>query len=175
MLGELLRNALYDQIIEVGYFVYTMCLWGILLFIVEYLGQYLGQKSLFLRGIFDGLIKSGNIDWIQLKKNRMNINQLQSLLRQSETFSIRDVDFCYLEANSSISILKKPQYQKVTGEDLNISIKSVHVPVSVIRDGKVLWDELKDLGFNESWLKQQRLSEKHLQSERHFIRRMARG
>ncbi len=62
------------------------------------------------------------------------------------------------EANRSISILKKPQYQKVTGEDLNISIKPVHIPVTVIRDGKVLWDELRDLGFDESWLKQQLLS-----------------
>ncbi|WP_338011598.1 hypothetical protein [Lederbergia galactosidilytica] len=50
VLGELLRNALYDQKIGGGYIIYTVCLWGILLFIVE----YLGQKSLFLQGIFDG-------------------------------------------------------------------------------------------------------------------------
>lgn len=43
----------------------------------------------------------------------MNINQLQSLLRQSETFSIREVAYCYLEANGSISILKKSKYQKL--------------------------------------------------------------
>jgi uncharacterized membrane protein YcaP (DUF421 family) len=34
-------------------------------------------------------------------------------------------------------------------------IKSVYVPVTLIRDGKVLWDELIDLGFNESWFKKQ--------------------
>lgn len=35
----------------------------------------------------------------------------------------------------------------------------VYVPVTLIRDGKVLWDELKDLNFDESWLKKQLLSQ----------------
>jgi uncharacterized membrane protein YcaP (DUF421 family) len=101
------------------------------------------------------LINNGRVDYEELKKNRMNINQLQSLLRQSETFSIREVAFCYLEANGSISILKKTKYQKTTQEDFNLPIKPIYVPVTLIRDGKVLWDELNDLGFDDSWLRTQ--------------------
>ena len=89
----------------------------------------------------------------------MNLNQLQSLLRQSETFSIREVAFCYLEPNGSISILKKSQYQKTTLEDFNLMGKPAYVPVTLIRDGNVLWDEIRDLGFDESWLKTQLLSQ----------------
>ncbi len=152
VLGELLGNALYDPKIGVPYVVYSMALWGLLLFLVE----YLGQKFLSFRGIFEGkpsaLIKNGRVNREELRKNRMNLNQLQSLLRQSETFSIREVAFCYLEANGSISILKKTKYQKTTQEDFNMPIKSVYVPVTLIRDGKVLWDELKELGFDEFWL-----------------------
>ncbi|OKL37401.1 DUF421 domain-containing protein [Domibacillus mangrovi] len=159
VLGELLGNALYDRQIGAFYMIYSMALWGILLFLVE----YLGQKFLAFRGIFEGkpsaLIKNGIVDREELRKNRMNLNQLQSLLRQSETFSIREVAFCYLEANGSISILKKMKYQKTTQEDFNMPIKSVYVPVTLIRDGKVLWDELNDLGFDESWLKIQLTSQ----------------
>lgn len=36
----------------------------------------------------------------------------------------------------------------------------VYVPVTLIRDGKVLWDELKDLNFSESWLETQLISQK---------------
>ncbi len=144
--------------IGVGYIIYAMCLWGLLLFVVE----YIGQKSLWFRGIFEGkpaaLIKDGKIDREVLKKSKMNLNQLQSMLRQSETFSIREVAFCYLESNGSISILKKPQYQKTTLEDFNIVGKPAYVPVTIIRDGKVLWDEIRDLGFDESWLKMQLLA-----------------
>ncbi|MCU5507046.1 DUF421 domain-containing protein, partial [Bacillus cereus] len=138
--------------------VYSMTLWGFLLFMVE----YLGQKFLLLRKVFEGkpsaLIKNGVVDRDELKKNRMNLNQLQSLLRQSETFSIREVAFCYLEANGSISILKKTKYQKTTQEDFNMLTKPVYVPVTLIRDGEVLWDELHDLKLDESWLKTELMS-----------------
>jgi uncharacterized membrane protein YcaP (DUF421 family) len=154
VLGELLGNALYDDKIGISYVIYSMSLWGCLLFLVD----YIGLKSLYFRGIFEGkpsaLIKNGVVDREALKRNHLNLNQLQSLLRQSETFSIREVAYCYLEANGSISILKKSKYQKTTQEDFNMPSQSVHVPVSIIRDGIVLWDEIKELGFNEEWLKE---------------------
>ncbi|XKO57291.1 YetF domain-containing protein [Lysinibacillus fusiformis] len=155
VLGELLGNALYDEKVGVLYIIYSMVLWALLLLIVE----ILGQKFLKLRLIFEGkpsvLIRDGVINREQLKKNRMNINQLQSLLRQSETFSIREVAYCYLESNGSISILKKSPYQKTTREDFNKPLKQVHVPVTIIRDGKLLVNELRDIGKNEEWLKVQ--------------------
>lgn len=132
-----------------------MTIWGGLLFLVE----YLSQKFLAFRGVVEGkpsaLIKNGMVDRESLRKNRMNINQLQSLLRQSEPFSIREVVYCYLEANGSVSILKKSKYQKTTQEDFNIPSTVVSVPVTIIRDSEVLWDKIIDLGFNESWLKAQ--------------------
>jgi uncharacterized membrane protein YcaP (DUF421 family) len=153
VLSELLGNALYDPKIGLNYIIYSMSLWGALLLMVE----YLSQKFLSFRGLALGkpsvLIKNGVINREELKKNRMNINQLQSLLRQSETFSIREVAYCYLEANASISILKKTKYQKTTQEDFNIPSKTVYVPVTLIRDGEVLWDELNDIGLDEAWLK----------------------
>jgi uncharacterized membrane protein YcaP (DUF421 family) len=136
-----------------------MTIWGGLLFGVE----ILSQKFLSFRGVVEGkpsaLIKNGIVDREALRKNRMNINQLQSLLRQSETFSMREVAFCYLEANGSISILKKSKYQKTTQEDFNMPSKVVSVPVTLIRDGEVLWDEIFDLGFDESWLKSQLITQ----------------
>lgn len=155
VLGELLGNGLYQDDVGLFYIVYTMVLWSILLFIVE----YLGQKFLAVRGFFEGkpaaLIKNGIIDRDELKKNRMNINQLQSLLRQSETFSVREVAYCYLEVDGSISIMKKSKYQKTTQEDFNFIPKPVYIPVTLIRDGQVLWDEIENLGYDEDWLLKQ--------------------
>ncbi|MCP3739833.1 YetF domain-containing protein [Rossellomorea sp. BNER] len=152
VLGELLGNALYDDKVGVRYIFYSMCLWGFLLFVVE----LASQKFLKLRLLFEGkpsvLIRNGIVNREQLKKNRMNLNQLQSLLRQSETFSIREVAYCYLEANGSISLLKKTPYQKTTQEDFNLSYKPVHVPVTLIRDGELLTDELLDIDRSEEWL-----------------------
>lgn len=155
VLGELIGNAIYDDKISFYYIMYSMVLWGALLITVE----YLGQKFLVFRGMVEGkpsaLIRNGVVDRHELKKNRMNINQLQSLLRQSETFSIREVAYCYLEPNGSLSILKKTKYQKTTQEDFNMPPKPVCVPVTIIRDGEVLWDEITELGYDEAWLTSQ--------------------
>ncbi|MDQ8738812.1 DUF421 domain-containing protein [Paenibacillus sp. LHD-38] len=152
VLGELLGNAVYDEKVSVWYIFYSMSLWALLLLTVE----IVGQKFLGLRKVFEGkpsvLIHNGIVNRNQLKKNRMTINQLQSLLRQSETFSIREVAYCYLEANGSISILKKSPKQKIQQEDLNLPEKTVYIPVTLIRDGELLMDELIELGRNEEWL-----------------------
>jgi uncharacterized membrane protein YcaP (DUF421 family) len=155
VLGELLGNALYDDHIHLWYIIYSISLWGALLLLVE----YINQKWLPFRRLSEGkpaaLIRNGIIDYEALKKNRMTLNQLQSLLRQSETFSLREVAYCYLEANGSISILKKSKYQKTTREDFQLPPQSVYVPITLIRDGELLIDELRELGKDEQWLNEQ--------------------
>lgn len=153
VLSELLGNALYDEKVGVEYIIFSMTLWAIMIFTVE----FLSQKFLLFRKISEGkpsvLIHNGIINREQLKKNHMNINQLQSLLRQSETFSIREVAYCYLEANGSISILKKTPKQKLQQEDMQLPPKTVYVPVTLIRDGELLHDELVEIGKCSDWLK----------------------
>ncbi|MED4970189.1 DUF421 domain-containing protein [Parageobacillus toebii] len=153
VLGELLGNALYDDHVHLWYIIYSISLWGALLLLVE----YMNQKWLSFRRLSEGkptaLIRNGIIDYEALKKNRMTLNQLQSLLRQSETFSLREVAYCYLEANGSISVLKKSKYQKTTREDFQLPPQSVYVPITLIRDGELLIDELRELGKDEEWLR----------------------
>lgn len=99
VLSELLGNAVYEKSIPIAYIFYTILVWGALLFLVE----YFAKKSRFLRRLFEGkpsiVIRNGQIDFEQLNSINMNINQLQSLLRQSEIFSIREVAFAFIEPN----------------------------------------------------------------------------
>ncbi|MCJ7843435.1 DUF421 domain-containing protein [Lederbergia sp. NSJ-179] len=152
VLGELLGNALYDEKIGIKYIIFSMILWAAMLLFFE----IISQKFLKLRLISEGkpsvLIQNGIINREQLKKNRMNLNQLQSLLRQSETFSIREVAYCYLESNGAISILKKSPKQKVQQEDLKLPPQPIFAPVTLIRDGELLIDELEEIGKNKQWL-----------------------
>ncbi|MFC3038738.1 DUF421 domain-containing protein [Virgibacillus xinjiangensis] len=155
VLSELLGNALYEETVGLFYIMYAMGLWGGLLVFVE----YMGQKFLWFRGVSEGkpsaLIERGMVSREALRKNGMNLNQLQSLLRQSEIFSVREVAFCYLEANGAISVLKKSKYQKTVQDDFHMPIQQVEVPITFIRDGKILWDELEEAGFDEAWLQTQ--------------------
>ncbi|AMX83692.1 hypothetical protein GS3922_08490 [Geobacillus subterraneus] len=152
VLGELLGNALYDDHIHLWYIIYSITLWGGMLLLVEYASQKWLSFRLWSEGKPTVLIRNGAIDYEALKKSRLTLNQLQSLLRKHETFSIREVAFCFLEADGEISVLKQADHQKTTREDFHLPPHPVYVPVTLVRDGQLLRDELMELGKNEQWL-----------------------
>ncbi|WP_018931927.1 YetF domain-containing protein [Gracilibacillus lacisalsi] len=158
VLSELLGNAIYEEKVPISYIFFTLLIWGSLLFLVE----YIAQKSLFYRGKFEGkpatVIRDGQIDFDELKKSRMNLNQLQSLLRQSEIFSIREVAFALIEPNGSISVLKKAQYKKTTQQDFNMPPQPIYLPITVIKDGEILKEHLTEINKDVPWLQNQLLA-----------------
>jgi uncharacterized membrane protein YcaP (DUF421 family) len=152
VLSELLGNAVYERSISIIEILLAIAFWGGLLFLIE----FIFQKSLFLREKLEGdpaiLIRNGQIDFEQLKKSRMNINQLQSLLRQSEVFSIREVAYALMEPNGGLSVLKKSAYQKTTLEDLKLPNHTVHLPIAIIRDGELMSENFRAINKDEQWL-----------------------
>ncbi|MFP6334725.1 YetF domain-containing protein, partial [Bacillus subtilis] len=62
------------------------------------------------------IIRDGVMDRKLLTKNKLDVNQVLSILRQNNVFSVREVKYGILEANGQISLLLKSKYQK---PDLN--------------------------------------------------------
>lgn len=153
IMGELLGNAIYDDDTGIVKVFFAITVWGILIFAI----QIVGQKSSILRSYLEGkpslVIQKGVIDRQALKKSRMNINELQTLLRDKEVFSVREVEYAILEPNGTLSVLRKPEFDTPTLKDLNISLKSKSLPMVLISDGIILNQDLKKIGKNESWLK----------------------
>ncbi|MCD8501383.1 MAG: DUF421 domain-containing protein [Bacillaceae bacterium] len=155
VLGELIGNAIYNKDIGIKYILYAIFLWGSFIYLIERITQkYKGSRSI-LEGNPAIVIRNGWIDREQLKKNKLDINQLQHLLRDKDIFSLREVEYAILEANGTVNVLRKPQYERPTNKDLNINYERVFLPISLIIDGEVLWDNLEQAGLNEQWLKQQ--------------------
>lgn len=118
---------------------------------------FISLKSGKLRQIIDGqptiLIKKGKIMRDSLKSNRVNMDDLSMLLRKQNIFSITEVDYAILEPNGNLSIMKKPPHQQVTKSDMNIYTTSLnHIPSEIIVDGKIIYDNLKELNLSENWL-----------------------
>jgi uncharacterized membrane protein YcaP (DUF421 family) len=157
VLSELVGNAVFDKSIPIYHIPIAVFIWGGLLFLVD----YIAQKSQLFRQIFEGkpsmVIRNGQVDYEQLKKCRININQLQSLLRQSEIFSIREVAFAFIEANGSISVLKKSPYQKTTLKDFNMPDQPVYLPLTLIRDGELIKENIEEINKDDQWLRNQLL------------------
>ncbi|MBC6972606.1 DUF421 domain-containing protein [Bacillus sp. Xin] len=153
VLGELVGNSIYDSKVKVWSILYAVFVWVILIYTIE----VLTQKWRKTRNIFEGnpsiIIRNGCIDRKQLSANHLDINQLHQMLRQQkDIFSIREVEYMILEPNGKISVLKKPKYASPTIEDLSLKQKAVYLPISLISDGEVVKDNLKQAGFDENWL-----------------------
>ncbi|MBH1941799.1 DUF421 domain-containing protein [Mobilitalea sibirica] len=152
VLGELLGNAVYDEKVKIWSILYSFILWTILMLLIELITQKF-RKS---RKVFEGepaiIIRNGQFDYQVMKREKLDINELQSMLRQKDVFTVREVEYGILEQNGALSIIKKPKYDKPTLEDMNLPTKSVNLPTNLILDGEVLKDNLKAIGFDEDWL-----------------------
>lgn len=158
ILGELLGNAIYDENVHIFYILYALVVWGLLIFVIE----FWTQKKKGVRGILEGqpeiVIHNGKLVYGALKKSKLDINQLQGLIRQKGYFSIYDVKYAILETNGTVSVLPKSDVDMVKRSDLDLPEEEVTLPISLISDREIIYDNLKELGRNETWLKKKLLA-----------------
>ncbi|MDF2880682.1 MAG: hypothetical protein K0R54_1239 [Clostridiaceae bacterium] len=142
VLGELVGNAIYSLDVNLLYILYSLGLWTFLVYFIE----IATQKKRKLRAFFEDkpsvIIVNGQIDFIELKRSKLDLDELQGLLRQKDVFLIKDVKFAILETNGALSILK-------TEESNNIKIT---LPINLIMDGEVILENLKACDHDMAWV-----------------------
>lgn len=155
VLGDLVGNALYNENIKIKEIIFTVFFWGFLVYIV----QFITQKSFRLRTLLEGrpsiVIHEGKICYNELKKNRLDLSQLQHMLRAKDAFSVSEVEYAILETDGSLSILKKSDYAAPTKSDHNMPNQPPNLPVTLISDGRLIRENLQRSGMNETWLQQE--------------------
>lgn len=121
--------------------------------------SFLNMKSLKAREILCGrpsiLIYRGKIMEKELKKQRFTINELEERIRGNNVFSLGDVEYAILETSGQVTVIQKPEKRNVTPEDLNIMPDYEGIPYDLVVDGKVMTENLKELGKNYKWLEKQ--------------------
>jgi uncharacterized membrane protein YcaP (DUF421 family) len=154
-LGELVGGAIHDKDISPWQVVYTTAIWGALIYTTEIITQkFKGTRSL-LEGKPSLIIYKGKINYKDLKSNKLDLDQLQILLRKKDVFSIREVEYAILETDGTVSVLKKSYFAAPTRSDLNLKEEPTHLPMALVSDGEILVDNLQEAGFDEKWLQEQ--------------------
>lgn len=159
ILGELVGNAVYDHEVRIKEIIFASLLWGLLIYIIEFITQKIKGSRKFLEGEPNIVIQKGILKYEVLKKNKLDINQLQSLLRQQGCFSIKEAEYAILETNGMLSVLLKSKYDTPKMQDVELAPKQVYLPITLILDGEVVYDNLQEAGVDEEWLKQELASQ----------------
>ncbi|MHC0035423.1 DUF421 domain-containing protein [Pseudoneobacillus sp. C159] len=118
-------------------------------------------KSKQARKVIEGepviVVKKGKIMEDQLRKQRLDMDELRAMLRKKEVFSLDEVEYAIFETDGTLSVMKKEEKQPVTKKDLNIPQKSGSIdPIvtQVVSDGIILNHHLANLNLGPKWLEQ---------------------
>ncbi|MBM7659701.1 uncharacterized membrane protein YcaP (DUF421 family) [Bacillus mesophilus] len=152
VLGELVGGAIHDKDVSAFQIIYAVLIWGALIYITEITTQKFITSRYFLEGSPSLIIRRGEINYKRLKKNKLDLDQLQNLLRKKDIFSIRDVEFAILETDGTVSVLKKTDSDTPTKKDLNIKSNPVHLPLALVSDGQLVEKNIKEAGVEKSWV-----------------------
>lgn len=105
---------------------------------------YYSLKNAKIRDAFDGIpsiiIKKGIINFKEMVKQRYNIDDLLTQLREQHIRSIEEVDYAVLETSGNLSVFKK------NGE------LSSEYPMPIILDGEIQLETLQELEKDEKWV-----------------------
>lgn len=135
--------------------IYAVILFGLCAYVIS----YLTMKSMWMRRFFSGtptvVIQDGKLLNKNMSKTKLDINDLLEQLRMQGYFDIKEIEYAILEVNGTISVLEKPLYQPVTCKDMKIKTEKSSILANIIIDGKIMYNNLKLLNKDESWLLQE--------------------
>lgn len=123
---------------------------------VAYFVSFLTMKSIKLRRFFMGtptiVIQKGKLLESNLKKLKLDVNDLLEECRYNGYFNIEEIEYAIMEVNGNISILPKGKYKPVVIQDLDLEVPKQGLCANVIIDGKPMSNNLKIALKDEAWL-----------------------
>lgn len=114
--------------------------------IVSFLALKSRKISAFLSGKPTVLIKKGEIDYKQLKIERITLDEILEQLRIQGYFNLRDVQYAILETDGNLSVVPASTYNSTPPRPYK------HLPISLVLDGKLLKEGLQMANKDINWL-----------------------
>ena len=128
----------------------------ITLVFTEVVISFLCLKSKKLRSFLSGrpsiVIQNGEINTPELRRLRLNVDDLLEELRNKDVSDINDVDMAIVDTNGQMCIIPKPDRRPLTPRDIGLTPDKETLPYTLVSDGRIISDNLKKTGKTEEWL-----------------------
>lgn len=152
-LGSIAAEMATDTENPFYYYLIAMTIFLLLALLVS----IFGRKNSFLKRLLKGkpatLIYEGKIDYDQLNKSNIDVNDLLSMLREKNYFDINDVAYAIFEPSGKLSVLPKGNQRPVVLEDVNReAIEQASLTNVLIVDGEISKSGLSEANKTEEWL-----------------------
>lgn len=155
MVSELASLPMQDTRIPIMHGIIPI----ITLLTLQTLVSILELKNEKLRKLFSGkpsvVINAGQLNFKELEKERFNLNDLMEELRLQGYYNLEDIQYAILETSGQLSVIPKTELSPATKADLNLKPQQDTLPVTLVLDGRINFDNLKIINKDKHWLKQQ--------------------
>ncbi len=124
--------------------------------LVDVIITLLGRKSAAAKGFFKGnpipIIEEGKINYKNLQKSKLDLQDLLSLCRIKGYFNIEDIYYAFFESSGNLSVLPLAPKAPLTAEDMKIEKEAAVLLSPLIINGKFCGKRMKADGKDEKWL-----------------------
>lgn len=143
----------------------AMTVYGIIAVLLTIITSKLPKARKFINGTPTIIMNRGKIYRKNMKKAQLDLSEFMVMCRQEGYFNLNDIETAIFEYNGRLTILPKATKRPIIPEDMGISPKSEGIDNEIIMDGRIMGENLKRMGLNEKWLKNQ-LNEQGYKSEK---------
>lgn len=134
----------------------TLFLGMITFALVSVMLNSLTDYSLTISRIVSGhpmlLLEKGKIYQKNLKKAHFDLGEFLTQCRINGYFDLNMLEYAILETNGQVSFLPKTDYRPATPGDFQLNLPEVTLYATVILDGKIIGENLQQLGKDSTWL-----------------------
>lgn len=142
------------------------------LYLVHFFICFLSRKFMWFRYGITGrpaiVISPRGIDYNELKKLNMTLDDLMEALRGCSFFEIDQVAYAIIETNGKLCVIPKSSSAPVTRGDLKIEGEQAAFPINIIMDGKLMKENMKLAKIDDDFLKKYYRQTK-VKSYRHIL------
>ena len=114
---------------------------------MHYALSFVARKSLRLRRVISGspviVIDPNGINYQNLKKLNMNMNDLIEAIRGCDYFSFKEIKYAIFETNGKLCVIPYEDGAQPKNSDLQIKAEPAALPMALLVDGKFLKENLK--------------------------------
>ncbi|MGE7904013.1 DUF421 domain-containing protein [Peribacillus sp. NPDC094092] len=151
-MGTIAGNLAFNIKIKFLYFIIAIIIMGTVVFMLNLLAVRNPRFGKWIAGEPATLIQKGKILQESMERMGYSMDSLKQALREKDIFNIEEVECAILEINGSLSVLKKEQHQSATKQDLLILPSAGTVPIELVYDGRILYENLSKHTYDDEWL-----------------------
>ena len=97
-------------------------------------------------------MENGKILAKNLRRTRINLDELTMHLREKDIFDLSTVKFAILETNGQLSTLLYAKDSPPNARDMQVKVEENQLPVTLISDRKIMEENLHLVGKDKNWI-----------------------